>query len=89
MAWGRWLQYRRDIKKPLKEASYEAAQKAMLKFGVNQEAVVEQSIANGSQGLFELKNAPAQVDAANRVKHRMFQQDTTSGNLDIRDRLRG
>lgn len=84
VAWGRWLQYRRDIKKPLKPASYDAAQKSLLRFGSSQEAVVEQSIANGYQGLFDLKSTPAKVDAAGKpVLHKFYVTDETSGNLDL------
>lgn len=55
-AWGRWVEYRRQIKKPIKPASILSAQQALAKHGQHQAAVVEQSIANGWQGLFELKN---------------------------------
>lgn len=57
IVWKRWEQYRTAIKKPLKPASIPAAQKAMAKFGAQQLEVVEQSIANGWQGLFELKGS--------------------------------
>ena len=56
-AWDRWVAYRREIRKPLKAASIPSAQKKLLAFGGDQAAVVEQSIANGWQGLFELKDA--------------------------------
>jgi hypothetical protein len=83
-AWKRWLDYRRKIKKPLKPASFSAAQKVMVKFGADQAAVVEQSIANGYQGLFGLKDAPAKVDAATGKPEvvRMYQEDP-GGNLEI------
>lgn len=54
-AWGRWLEYRKAIRKALKPVSFAAAQRKLAKFGVDQAAVVEQSIANGWQGLFALK----------------------------------
>ena len=54
-AWNRWLSYRTDIRKPLKPASMEAAARALAKFGNDQAAVIEQSISNGWQGLFPLK----------------------------------
>jgi hypothetical protein len=54
-AWERWKQYRTEIRKPLKPASIEAAQKQLAAYGGAQMQVVEQSIANGWQGLFELK----------------------------------
>lgn len=54
-AWDRWYDYRVQIRKPLKQASIPAAQKALAAYGSDQEAVVDQSIANGWQGLFPLK----------------------------------
>lgn len=59
-AWQSWLGYRKGIGKPLKPASWEAAQRAMAAFGDDQAAVVAQSIANGYQGLFALKAKQAQ-----------------------------
>lgn len=53
--WTRWLAYRQKIKKPIKPPSMEAAQKSLAAFGSDQAAVVEQSIAQGWQGLFALK----------------------------------
>lgn len=57
-AWSRWLEYRSEIRKPLKRASILAAQRKLAAFGSEQGAVVEQSIAEGYQGLFPLKNLP-------------------------------
>lgn len=57
-AWEQWVQYRKEIRKPLKQASIPAAQKSLAAFGPDQQAVVEQSIANGWQGLFDLKRSP-------------------------------
>lgn len=54
-AWERWHRYREDIRKPLKPASILAAQKQLAALGIEQASVVEQSIANGWQGLFPLK----------------------------------
>lgn len=56
-AWTRWLAYRSEIRKPLKPASIPAAQRSLAAFGSDQAAVVEQSVANGWQGLFPLKTA--------------------------------
>src|SRR6185312_4909221 len=57
-AWTRWVEYRSEIRKPLKPASIQAAQRKLAAFGSDQQAVVEQSIAEGYQGLFPLKNLP-------------------------------
>ncbi len=56
-AWTRWKQYRSAIKKPIKEASEEAMKLALTRHGDHetQAKVVDQSIANQWQGLFELK----------------------------------
>ncbi len=57
-AWERWVDYRKQIRKPLKPASIPAAQKSLAAFGSDQATVVEQSIANGWQGIFAPKSAP-------------------------------
>lgn len=57
-AWNRWLDYRREIRKPLKPASIPAAQRKLAAMGPNQAQAVENSISNGWQGLFEPKESP-------------------------------
>lgn len=56
----KWRLFRKQIKKPIHDASAEAALKALEKLSNNDiktaEAIVDQSIANGWQGLFALKN---------------------------------
>jgi uncharacterized protein YdaU (DUF1376 family) len=51
----KWLGYRKEIGKALKPASIEAAAREMARFGAQQAAVVQQSIAQGWQGLFAIK----------------------------------
>jgi hypothetical protein len=63
-AWTRWLGYRRETGKPLKPASHQSAMKALAKHGEDQSAVVEQSIANGWQGLFALKGNDSKAKGA-------------------------
>lgn len=53
--WHRWVEYRKKIRRPLKSVSIPAAQRELAAYGPDQAAVVEQSIANGWQGLFDLK----------------------------------
>lgn len=69
-AWTRWLFYRDGIGKPLKPASIQAAQQAMVKHGDQQAAVVDQSIANGWQGLFALKAAGGTVNKQAAIEQR-------------------
>lgn len=57
-AWTRWVEYRKETRKPIKPASVAAAQRALVAFGSDQQAVVEQSIAGGYQGLFPLRAPP-------------------------------
>lgn len=57
-AWERWYAYRKAIKKPIKEPSVEAAMRKLAAFGPDQSAVVENSIAEGYQGLFPAKTQP-------------------------------
>lgn len=54
-AWNRWVAYRKAIKKPLKEASMAAAALKLSRYGKDQAEVVDQSIAQQWQGLFDLK----------------------------------
>lgn len=62
-AWERWVAYRANIRKPLKPASHQAAMTAVARYGAQQSAVVDQSISNGWQGLFDLK--PGATTTAN------------------------
>jgi hypothetical protein len=55
VAWSRWLDYRTSIRKPIKPVSIPAAQRKLAGFGTMQAEVVEQSVANGWTGMFELK----------------------------------
>jgi len=56
-AWDRWKAYRVAIRKPIKPASEHAMQLALARFGADQAEVVNQSISNQWQGLFDLKRA--------------------------------
>ena len=56
-AWERWVAYRKAIKKPLKEVSLHAAALKLAKYGEDQAAVVDQSVSQQWQGLFDLKKA--------------------------------
>jgi hypothetical protein len=55
--WQKWVAYRKGIGKPLRPVSFLSAAVDLAKHGANQAAVVEQSIAQGWQGLFPLKQA--------------------------------
>lgn len=56
-AWCAWVDYRKQIRKPLKQVSMLAAQRELAAFGSEQMAVVEHSIANGYQGLYPKNKA--------------------------------
>ena len=56
-AWERWVAFRKAIRKPIKEVSEHAAKLKLARYGDDQAAVVDQSISNGWQGLFDLKKA--------------------------------
>jgi hypothetical protein len=55
-AWADWCAYRVAIKKPLRPASMSAAARKLAAMGPRQRAAVDESIANGYQGLFEPKS---------------------------------
>lgn len=54
-AWDRWVAFRKAIRKPIKPASEQAMKMKLQRYGADQGAVVDQSIANQWQGLFDLK----------------------------------
>lgn len=54
-AWERWVHYRLETHKPIKRISALAAQKKLAALGESQTAAVENSIANGYQGIFAPK----------------------------------
>ena len=64
----KWFDYRKQIKKPLKDVSIESLKSTWSsKSDEDLKLIIEQSISNGWQGLFELKQQPNQQSA--------FQQD--------------
>ena len=66
VAWSKWLEYRKVIGKPIKPISQEAAARQLAAYGTEQGAVVDQSIGNGWQGLFDLgRKAKLAVTAPN------------------------
>ena len=67
-AWERFFEYRKEIGKPYKKASIQAAQKKLSGFGPMQGDVVEQTIANGWTGLFDLKGNGNGKDQRSRAK---------------------
>ena len=80
-AWKAWVEYRKKIRKAIKPPSIALAQKQMAELGLDQMSAVENSIANGWQGLFAkgVKNgshqridnsAPARVELAIAEKRR-------------------
>ncbi len=66
--WDRWIDYRRDIKKPYK--SFKSVEGQLKKLGMFTESVaitmIEQSIDNGWQGIFEIKTHDKQTY---KIKH--------------------
>ena len=56
-AWERWVAFRKAIRKPIKPVSEHAMMVKLAKYGDDQQEVVNQSVSNQWQGLFELKKA--------------------------------
>lgn len=53
-AWLSWINYRKEIKKPIKESTIKAQWREFVKWGEQKSIIaIEQSILNGWQGLFE------------------------------------
>jgi hypothetical protein len=64
-AWKMWVEYRKQIRKPLTQASIPLAQKRLAALGPQQREAVEYSIGNGYQGLFAPKSAQKVVQKLN------------------------
>jgi len=58
-AWEQWVAYRKAIRKTIKPASEHAMKLKLSRFGADQQAVVDQSVAGQYQGLFELHKKAA------------------------------
>jgi hypothetical protein len=85
-----FIAYRKAIKKPIREVSMEAFKKKLIKLGNSNEEtmieILEQSIANGWQGIFELKQTKnngkqtnqninnSDLDSLNDAADRVLQQ---------------
>jgi hypothetical protein len=72
-AWSAWLAYRKAIKKPLREFSWPLAQKRMAALGDLQMEAVNNSIANGYQGLFEPRKSKQDIDAEKRKQREQIE----------------
>ena len=69
-AWSMWIEYRKQIRKPLKAASMPLAKKRLAALGTQQREAVEHSIANGYQGLFAPKSAKGVIQKIANDSHR-------------------
>jgi len=52
-AWTEWVQFRKELRKPLKPTTINRQLKFLEKHEENHAQILEQSIQNGWQGLFE------------------------------------
>lgn len=67
-AWKRWVAYRVAIRKPIKPFSARAMAVKLSKYGAEQSAVIDQSIAQQWTGLFDLKDKPKPRPGERREK---------------------
>jgi hypothetical protein len=81
-SWERFSRYRTEIRRPVKPASMLAAQRQLAAFGTDQAAVVDQTIANGWQGLFALK------PISNGVTPRITRKPRTVAELEAEEAMR-
>ena len=69
MIFKKWFDYRKQIKKPLKDVSIESLKSTWSsKSDEDLKLIIEQSISNGWQGLFELKQQPHQQSTFQQSK---------------------
>ena len=74
-AWTRWVAYRVSIKKPIKPASENAMKLKLSRYGNDQAEVVDQSIANQWQGLFDLKKTLAPGEKPKKTREQIAADD--------------
>lgn len=88
--WSSWVAYRRDLKKPIKSQQTVTQAINLLDRcrlnGYSPEEIINQSIANGWQGLFEPKGARPQRRQEPRVTERFADKDY--GKTEIPDWMR-
>ncbi|MBQ5206424.1 replication protein [Klebsiella pneumoniae] len=88
--WSSWVAYRRDLKKPIKSQQTVTQAINLLdrcrQNGYSPEEIINQSIANGWQGLFEPKGARPQRRQESRVTERFADKDY--GKTEIPDWMR-
>ncbi|HBS1074179.1 replication protein [Klebsiella pneumoniae] len=88
--WSSWVAYRRDLKKPIKSQQTVTQAINLLDRcrlnGYSPEEIINQSIANGWQGLFEPKGARPQRRQESRVTERFADKDY--GKTEIPDWMR-
>lgn len=77
--WASWVAYRRDLKKPIKSQQTVTQSISLLDrcrlSGHTPEEVINQSIANGWQGLFEPKGSKLQQRPQSRVTEKFADKD--------------
>lgn len=88
--WSSWVAYRRDLKKPIKSQQTVTQAINLLDRcrlnGYSPDEIINQSIANGWQGLFEPKGARLQRRQESRVTERFADKDY--GKTEIPDWMR-
>ncbi|OVW62218.1 replication protein [Klebsiella pneumoniae] len=88
--WSSWVAYRRDLKKPIKSQQTVAQAINLLdrcrQNGYSPDEIINQSIANGWQGLFEPKGSRPQRRQESRVTERFA--DKEYGKTEIPDWMR-
>lgn len=88
--WSSWVAYRRDLKKPIKSQQTVTQAINLLdrcrQNGYSPDEIINQSIANGWQGLFEPKGSRPQRRQESRVTERFADKDY--GKTEIPDWMR-
>lgn len=83
-AWDEWETYRKGIKHPIKPQSMEPMKLKLMRFGDDQQAVVNQSIEQGWQGLFAI--TPAKPDPTAPKKRTREQEQANNAQWEYLNR---
>ena len=83
-AWEEWCEYRKATRKAVSSFAAKKQFKLLLRYSEeDQQAIIDHSIANDYQGLFELKlsnKAPKQADTFDLLTDRDWAKDLVEGN---------
>ena len=90
--WNSWIEYRKEIKKPLKAKSIEYQIKQLTEFyqkGYNPNEIIEKSICNGWRGLFEPNTETQQSPNKEQCSQKNYDFDHNDSMRRFKESMKG